>query len=112
MLTTPRRVLLNLFAACVSAPRAHASPAQLVPVDDPIVDELRVLDLYAPASAPGLLALPHLHSGPWGIDELLRSTRERVPDLVPAPGAAAREIAARRVLRVLGRDAGDGGGPT
>src|SRR5512142_1972541 len=70
----PRRLhpTIPLLAAMLlaAATRAAAAPSQFVPVDDPIVAELRVLDLYAPGPARGLVRLPHLSTGPWQIREL------------------------------------------
>src|SRR5881394_271388 len=59
-----------LVAACLvlgtaGAPRAlHAAPDAFIPVRDPILEELRVLDLLEPDSIATRIRLPHLHTLP------------------------------------------------
>ena len=111
MLDSPavRRTLLACALLIAGAGLAGASPDQLVPVDDAIVDELRVLDLYAPGRDRVPVALAHLGAGPWSVRELTQAALLQIPG---APlGAGPRAIAACRIMRVLGRDCGDGRGP-
>ncbi len=95
--------LAALLCATVLGPRqALAVPEQFVPVNDRVLAELRVLDLYDPALAPGRVALPHLGSGPWQVAEILRPPASGDSRLAIPTGA--RGIALTRVLRALHRD--------
>ncbi len=101
------RPLVALALLAAGAGGALAAPSQFVPVDDPIVAELRVLDLYAPGPERSTLRLPHLSAMPWQASELLAGAGASTDSLPPGP----RGYALRRVRRALDRDRGDGRGP-
>ena len=87
------RTLPFLIVLC-AAP-AFASPAQFLPVGDPLEAELRVLDLYEPA--PTRPALPHLNSRPLQWIELRG-------DSSWGTASGARGLALRRLERARARE--------
>jgi hypothetical protein len=117
-----RRWIMLVVAAAFAAAPAWSGPLEFLPVDDPLVEELRVLDLYAPRADRGPIRLPHLNSGPWQVQELLPvegdSTESQLGkvaehphqhsdvllDLLDRTSIGPRDIAARRIIRLLGRD--------
>lgn len=81
---------------------AQATPDETLPVRDPIVDELRVLDLYPRSLLEDRIRLPHLGTQPLQYFQL----QGEGDPLVPA--APAVRIALARLERVLGRHAVSG----
>ncbi len=98
----PVRALAPIFAALCAAPllpaAAHATPEEALPVRDPILAEVRVLDLYPAATLDGRFRLPHLGTLPLQRFEL------EGPGGPLAPANPVTRIAAARLERVLGRD--------
>lgn len=87
---SPRSVGVVLAIALVAAPRAAlATPLDFIPVDDPIQDEIRILDVLAADS------LPHLSTKPLQVFE--------VPSLTE-PGTGAVAITRARIRRALAYD--------
>lgn len=88
----------GLLALLALAPGAFASPLQFLPVGDPLEDELRILDLYAPTARGGRILLPHLHARPLQLAEL------QGDGSAPASAERGRGIALARLERALQRD--------
>src|SRR5262249_47926736 len=89
-------VALAIFAA---ASVAHASPLEFVSPRDPLMSELRVLELYDLRPDSGRFRLPHFNTLP--IQKL-----ELMGDGPPVDsGSALRTLVARRIERELQRDA-------
>lgn len=96
----PMRRLLrfsSLVWLALTASVTSASPLRFVPVDDPIVPELRVLDLASGADAREGWRLVHLDAGPWQVLELTDGASA-------PPLAGARGIALARIARALAID--------
>src|SRR5215470_258152 len=93
----PRLAPLAALLAWLWAAPAVSTPLDLLPVGDPIEDELRVLDVAGP---PGGAALPHLFTRPLAIGELGPLLRDATP---------ADRLAWNRIARVLARDLGNPG---
>src|SRR5262249_19254492 len=87
-----------VLALTIGAFRAAATPYDDIPVNDPLIGELRVLDLYDSAPLEGRIRLPHLGTQPLQMIEL-----EGI-GAPPPPLDRVREISIARVERFLGRD--------
>jgi hypothetical protein len=96
-----------VLVGAIPARRTAAAPAQMIPPDDAIRAELRVLDLRAPAARGVRWRLPHLDAWPLQVRELSPAAGDSA-GAVPAQGPDA--IAARRVARALARDGVEGPG--
>jgi hypothetical protein len=101
---SPRPLAASLALLAILAAPALAAPPQFLPVDDPVMAEVRILDLYAPPPGAGRVRLPHLDAGPLQAQELLPMPRGDYRAWLEVP-TGPRGIAVRRVLRALSRDA-------
>jgi hypothetical protein len=87
-----------MFALAAAAGIATASPLEYLPVGDPLVEELRLLEVAGPLGADGRFALPHLGTQPLQRFELQgRGPAGEVPALAA--------ISYARLERALARDA-------
>src|SRR5262245_36217783 len=89
------RALLGLLAAAPAA----ASPLEFIPVRDPLVAELRVLECYDLPADSGRYRLPHLGTLPLVRLEVMG---QGDPVLL---GGRVRTLVAERIERELERDA-------
>lgn len=96
--SSPFAALAALALAAAARPAA-ALPGQFVPVNDPVADELRVLDLFAPVAGEDRVRLPHLGSGPWQWLELQGG------DAARPRRAGARGLTLARIEREMAREA-------
>lgn len=88
------------FAPLLFAPGvARATPDDYLTVDDPIEQELRILDVLGPGSAAARIRLQHLGIRPLQLREI-EGAGPPVDSLDPA-----RAVTVARIERVLGRDA-------
>jgi hypothetical protein len=90
--------LLTASLLAVGPSRVAATPYDFIQVNDPIVSELRVLDLYRTDRLQGRIKLPHQNTWPLQAIEL--------QGMGPPPGhpPAVIGISLARVERALGRD--------
>src|SRR5690349_8885946 len=97
----PRLVAAFLALAVAAAPRPlGAAPNGYIPVRDPIVEELRILDLLDPDSIATRIRLPHLHTQPVQWIELQGSS----PPVFDVLGPGIVSLV--HVERALARNAG------
>jgi len=94
-----RLTLAALLALGAAAGTAAASPLEYLPVGDPLVEELRLLEVTGPRAAGARFRSPHLGTQPLQRFEL----QGEGPAAEEVPAAAA--ISYARLERALGRDA-------
>lgn len=95
------RALIVIALGFICAPRAHAGPADELPVGDPLETELRILDVRGNGRLTGV-RLPRLHTRPLQFVELVDSVTTPRTDFGPA-----MRIARARLGRALVRDLPD-----
>jgi Capsule assembly protein Wzi len=100
-----RQWLVVLLAAAspvviaVAPPPADSASTEYLSVDDPILDELRMLDVLDPGPVRGRILLPRLNTQPLQRVELQGDT------LAPSSLSSIHAITLARIERALGRDA-------
>ncbi len=95
------RLVLALGLACLAGPTvALASPLEYLPVGDPLVEEIRLLEVIGPPGPDARFTLPHLGTQPLQRFEL----QGRGPAAGVSPAAAISHV---RLERALERDAAE-----
>lgn len=99
--TIARLSLSIAIAALIARARPGlATPYEYIPVNDPIQQELRILDLYSSDSLAGRIRLPRLNTQPLQLIEL------QGIGAPPDRPAVAQRVSMARLERYLGRDRG------